>query len=168
MRCRRAGFTGHRHGAPGGHESSAGRIASHVFQWCAETLLTHSDSRSPGAELLMSPRLRMPIIRLLLLITGNLRTCSFSMCRTALARSSSSRQQWMRRVMHVARRRAAGIVIVRAILCRRCHGRSPCPISRSFSPMGMCVYVMFTHHFREFGGSVSARTESGRPCVLHL
>src|SRR5258706_3168928 len=35
--------------APGGHESSAGQIASHVFQWCAETLLTHSDSRSPGS-----------------------------------------------------------------------------------------------------------------------
>src|SRR5262252_976214 len=35
----------------------------------------------------------MPTIRLLLLITGNLRTFSVSMCRTALARSSSSRQQ---------------------------------------------------------------------------
>src|SRR5260370_18255666 len=81
--------------APGGHESSAGQIPSHVFQWCAETLLTHSDSRSPGAELLMSPRLRMPIIRLLLFITGNLRTCSCSMCRTALTRPSSSRQQCM-------------------------------------------------------------------------
>src|SRR5260370_13109127 len=33
----------------------------------------------------------MPTIRLLLLITGNLRTFSASMCRTALARSSSSR-----------------------------------------------------------------------------
>jgi len=37
----------------------------------------------------------MPTIRLLLLITGNLRTFSSSMCFTALARSSSSRQQWM-------------------------------------------------------------------------
>src|SRR6266403_5955209 len=55
----------------------------------------HSDSRSLGAEWLTSPRVRMPTIRLLLLITGNLRTCSFSMCRTALARSSSFRQQWM-------------------------------------------------------------------------
>src|ERR1700738_4852203 len=43
----------------------------------------------------MSPKLRMPTIRLLLLITGNLRILSASMCRTALARSSSSRQQWM-------------------------------------------------------------------------
>ena len=32
----------------------------------------------------------MPTIRLLLLITGNLRTLSASMCRTALARSSAS------------------------------------------------------------------------------
>lgn len=59
----------------------------------------HSDSRSLGAERLMSPRLRMPTIRLLLLITGNLRTFNASMCRTALARSSSSRQQWMRGVI---------------------------------------------------------------------
>ena len=65
----------------------------HVFQWWAETFLTHSERRSPGAELLTSPRLRMPTIRLLLLITANLRTFSASMCRTALARSSSSRQQ---------------------------------------------------------------------------
>src|SRR5262245_28036566 len=80
---------------PGGHNSSARQITSHMFQWLAETLLTHSDSRSPDAELLTSPRLRMPTIRLLLLITGNLRICSFYMCCTALARSSSSRQQWM-------------------------------------------------------------------------
>src|SRR6266511_1646966 len=63
------------------------------IQWCAETLLAHSDTRSPDAEWLRSPRLRMPTIRLLLLITGNLRTLSVSMCRIALARSSSSRQQ---------------------------------------------------------------------------
>src|SRR2546430_7965040 len=46
-------------------------------------LLTHSVSRSLGAEWLISPKLRMPTIRLLLLITGNLRTFSASMCRTA-------------------------------------------------------------------------------------
>src|SRR5437763_3391267 len=56
------------------------------LQWCADTLLTQSDSKSPGAERLRSPKLRMPTIRLLLLITGNLRTCSCSMCRTALPR----------------------------------------------------------------------------------
>jgi hypothetical protein len=37
----------------------------------------------------------MPTIRLLLLITGSLRSCSFSMCCIAFARSSSCRQQWM-------------------------------------------------------------------------
>jgi hypothetical protein len=86
--------------------------------------LTHSDNRSPGAELLMSPRLRMPIIRLLLLITGNLRTCSFSMCRTALARSSSSRQQWM-----------PGVITWRAV-------------ARRASKLS---YVTLTHQFCEFG-----------------
>jgi len=48
---------------------------------------------SLGAERLTSPRLRMPTIRLFLLTTGSRRTFSSSMCRTALARSSSSRQQ---------------------------------------------------------------------------
>src|SRR5262245_15472164 len=59
----------------------------------------HFDSRSPGAAWLTSPRLRMPTIRLFLLITGNLRTFSPSMCRTALPKSSSSRQQWMPEVI---------------------------------------------------------------------
>lgn len=49
------------------------------FQWCAETLLTVSVSKSPDAERPTSPRLMMPTIRLLLLITGSLRTCNFSM-----------------------------------------------------------------------------------------
>ena len=47
--------------------------------WWAETFLTHSVSRSLGAEWPMSPRLRMPTMRLLLLITGNRRTFSVSM-----------------------------------------------------------------------------------------
>jgi hypothetical protein len=64
----------------------------HVFQWWAETFLTHSDRTSLGAEWLTSPRLRMPIIRLLLLITGNLRTFSASMCRTALRRSTDAKR----------------------------------------------------------------------------
>src|SRR6516162_1629093 len=38
-------------------------------------------------------------IALFLLMTGNLRTFSSSMCRTALARSSSSRQQWISAVI---------------------------------------------------------------------
>jgi hypothetical protein len=50
----------------------------------------------------------MPTIRLLLLITGSLRTSSISMCRTALARSSSSRQQWM-----------PGVITSRAVVRRR-------------------------------------------------
>src|SRR6185436_15370573 len=48
---------------------------------------------------------------LLLLITGNRRTFSSSICRTALARSSSSRQQWMPRVI-TSRCSAAGIEAV--------------------------------------------------------
>ena len=44
--------------------------------WWAVTLLTTSDSRSLDAERLTSPRLRMPTIRLLLLITGNRRSFS--------------------------------------------------------------------------------------------
>ena len=59
----------------------------------------HSDNRSAEAEWLTSPRLSMPIILLFLLMTGNLRTFSSSMCRTALARSSSSRQQWISAVI---------------------------------------------------------------------
>ena len=46
-----------------------------------------------GRRRLMSPSASMPTIRLFLLITGKRRTFSSSMCRTALARSSSSRQQ---------------------------------------------------------------------------
>ena len=48
-------------------------------QWWAETLLAHSVTSSPGATRLMSPRLRMPTIRLLRLMTGSRRTCSSSM-----------------------------------------------------------------------------------------
>lgn len=50
----------------------------------------------------------MLTIRLFLLITGNLRTFSPSMCRTALPKSSSSRQQWMPEVITSPGRRNAG------------------------------------------------------------
>jgi len=51
-------------------------------------LLAHSDTRSPCAEWLTSPKLRMPTIRLLLLTTGSLRILSASM-RLTISRSSS-------------------------------------------------------------------------------
>src|ERR1700682_4016499 len=55
------------------------RGAPAVFQWWAETLLKHPDSKSPDAEWLTSPRLMMPTIRLLLLITGSLGSFNFSL-----------------------------------------------------------------------------------------
>src|SRR5262249_54909458 len=69
------------------------------------------DTRSADAEWLTSPRLRIPTILLFLLMTGNLRTFSSSMCRTALARSSSSRQRWISSVI------TSRAVAPRASLC---------------------------------------------------
>jgi hypothetical protein len=46
-----------------------------------------------GGRRIADIALRIPTIRLLLLITDNPRTFSVSMCLTALAKSSSSRQQ---------------------------------------------------------------------------
>src|SRR2546430_2685819 len=79
----------------------------------------------------------MPTMRLLLLITGSLRTLSCSMCRTALARSSSSRQQWMPGVItsRAVARRASKLSSAKPL---QTMSRSvTIPISRSFSPIGM-------------------------------
>src|SRR5262244_188227 len=113
----------------------------------------------------MSPRLRMPTIRLLLLITANLRTCSCSMCRTALARSSSSRQQWM-----------PGVITSRAIA--RPASKLSCakplqtmsrsvtiPISRSFSPIGMAPISCSRINFASSVTGVSGLTQSTPLCI---
>src|SRR6266446_7875998 len=93
----------------------------------------------------------MPTIRLLLLITGNLRTCSCSMCRTALARSSSSRQQWMPGVItsRAVARRASKLVLRQSFaddVTVGHHADQPVVLSD-----GNGAYVMLTHQFREFG-----------------
>src|SRR5262245_37301426 len=137
-------------------------------QWCAETLLAHSDSRSPDAEWLRSPRLRMPTIRLLLLITGNLRSLSVSMCRIALARSSSSRQQWM-----------PGVITSRAIV--RAASKLSCasplqtmsrsvtmPISLSFSPIGMAPMSCSRINLASSVTGVSGLTQSTPLCITSL
>ena len=108
-------------------------------------LLTHSDSRFPGAEWLTSPKPRMPTIRLLLLITGNLRIFNSSMCRTALARSSSSRQQWMPGVMtsRAVARRAIEAVLRQASaddVAVGHHADQPVVLSNRNG-----AYVMLTH-----------------------
>src|SRR4029077_16429823 len=105
----------------------------------------HSDSRSTGAEWLTSPRLSMPTIRLLLLITGNLRTFSSSMCRTALARSSSSRQQWI-----------SAVITSRAVALRASKSSCANPLhtmSRSVTIFANRdgAYVMVSHQFCELG-----------------
>src|SRR5467141_2175678 len=93
----------------------------------------------------------MPTIRLLLLITGNLRTCNRSMCRTALARSSSSRQQWMPGVItsRAVARRASKLVLRQSFaddVTVGHHADQPVVLSD-----GNGAYVMLTHQFREFG-----------------
>src|SRR5262249_47756398 len=110
----------------------------------------------------------MPTIRLLLLITGNLRTCSCSMCRTALARSSSSRQQWM-----------PGVITSRAVA--RPASKLSCakplqtisrsvtmPISRSFSPIGMAPISCSHINFASSVTGVSGPTQSTPLCIASL
>jgi hypothetical protein len=86
--------------------------ASAAFQLWAETLLTHSDSISPDTEWLMSPRLRMPTIRLLLLITGSLRSrqllhAMHRLCKVIVLPAAMDAFGH-----HIARRRAARIEVV--------------------------------------------------------
>jgi hypothetical protein len=79
----------------------------------------------------------MPTIRLLLLITGNLRIFSASICRTAFARSSSSRQQWMPAVItsRAVARRASKLSVANPL---QTMSRSvTMPISWSFAPIGI-------------------------------
>jgi hypothetical protein len=109
----------------------------------------------------------MPIIRLLLLITGNLRIFSASMCRTALARSSSSRQQWM-----------PGIITSRAVAPRASNLSCANPsdnVAVSHHADQLVVlskrngaYIMLTHQFREFGDR-GVRTDQSTPlCITSL
>src|SRR5947209_12479403 len=110
----------------------------------------------------------MPTIRLPLLITGSLRTCSFSMCRTALPRSSSSRQQWM-----------PGVITSRAIA--RPASKLSCAnplqtmsrsvtisISRSFSPIGMAPMSCSRINFASSVTGVSGLTQSTPLCIASL
>src|SRR6185437_13359126 len=110
-----------------------------------------SETRSLGADRLTSPRLRIPTIRLPLLITGNRRTFSSSMCRTALARSSSSRQQMDTWGHHLARRCAAGIkaVLRQALADDVAVGHHADKLV--VLPDRNGAYVMLTHQFRELG-----------------
>src|SRR6516165_8379936 len=96
----------------------------------------HSDSSSTDAVWLTSPRLRMPTMRLLLLITGNLRTFSSSMWRTALARSSSSRQQWISAVITSRAVVCGHRRCLAPIPCIRCRGRSPYRLNDRFHQLG--------------------------------
>src|SRR5215470_10983286 len=120
----------------------------------------HSESRSAVAEWLTSPRLRMPTIRLLLLITGNLRIFSSSMCRTALARSSSSRQQWI-----------SSVITSRAVAPRASKLSSANPLhtmSRSVSPIGMAPTSWSRINFASSVTGVSGPTQSTPLCIASL
>src|SRR6516165_5198426 len=128
----------------------------------------HSDSRSVGAEWMTSPRLRMPTIRLFLLITGNLRTFNSSMWRTALARSSSSRQQWISAVI------TSRAVVLRAskVSCAnplQTMSRSvTIPTNRSFSPIGMAPTSWSRINFASSVTGVSGLTQSTPLCIASL
>src|SRR5207253_8761852 len=131
-------------------------------------LLTHSDSRSPGAEWLTSPRLRMPTIRLLLLITGNLRTFSASIWRTALARSSSSRQQWMPSVItsRAVARPASKLLLASPL---QTMSRSvTIPTNRSSSPIGMQPVSCSRINFASSVTGVLGLTQSTPLCITSL
>jgi len=76
-------------------------------------------------------------MRLLLLITGNLRIFNSSMCRIALARSSSSRQQW---ICAVITSRAVAPRASKLSCANPLHTMSrsvTIPTNRSFSPIGI-------------------------------
>src|SRR5262245_4718270 len=110
----------------------------------------------------------MPTIRLLLLITANLRTLSSSMCRTALARSSSSRQQWMPGVM-TSRAVAAPASKPSCVSPLHTMSRSvTMPISRSFSPIGMAPMSCSRINFASSVTGVSGLTQSTPLCIASL
>src|ERR1700722_9860492 len=144
------------------------RLAPAAFQCWAETLLTHSDSTSPDTEWLTSPRLMMPTIRLLLLITGSLRSCSFSMCCTAFARSSSSRQQWMPSVItsRAVARRASKLLLASPL---QTMSRSvTIPSSWSSSPIGMQPMSCARISFASSVTGVVGLTQSTPLCITSL
>src|SRR5262245_17284638 len=120
------------------------------------------------AERLRSPRLRMPTLRLLLLLPGNRSTDSGSMCRNTLARSSSCRQQWI-----------PGVITSRAValLASKLSPASPLqtisrsvtmPISRSFSPIGMAPMSCSRINFASSVTGVSGLTQSTPLCIASL
>src|SRR6516164_5875092 len=128
----------------------------------------HSDSRSVGAEWLTSPRLRMPTIRLFLLITGNLRIFNSSMCRIALARSSSSRQQW---ICAVITSRAVATRASKLSCANPLHTTSrsvTIPTNRSFSPIGMAPTSWSRINFASSFTGVSGPTQSTPLCIASL
>src|SRR5262245_35713019 len=110
----------------------------------------------------------MPTIRLLLLITANLRTLSSSMCRTALARSSSSRQQWMPGVITS---RAVAAWASKPSCASPLHTMSrsvTMPTSRSFSPIGMAPMSCSRINFASSATGVSGLTQSTPLCIASL
>src|SRR5438105_3333832 len=110
----------------------------------------------------------MPTMRLLLLITGSLRTLSCSMCRTALARSSSSRQQWMPGVItsRAVARPASKLSCAKPL---QTMSRSvTMPISRSLSPIGMAPMSCSSMSFASSVTGVSGLTQSTPLCIASL
>jgi hypothetical protein len=110
----------------------------------------------------------MPTIRLLLLITGNLRTFSSSMCRTALARSSSSRQQW---ISAVITSRAVALRASKSSCANPLHTMSrsvTIPTRRSFSPIGMAPTSWSRINFASSVTGVSGLTQSTPLCIASL
>jgi len=110
----------------------------------------------------------MPIIRLLLLITGNLRIFSASIVpHRPWARSSSSRQQWMpggppHRVRRAREHRSCPAPTLQTM------SRSvTTPISwSSLSNRKNGAYIMLTHQFREVSVTGVSGLTSRRPCAI--
>src|SRR5262245_8486651 len=110
----------------------------------------------------------MPTIRLLLLITGNLRTLSVSMCRIALAKSSSSRQQWMPGVITSAAVALPTSKLSCASPLQTISRSVTMPISRSFSPIGMAPMSCSRINFASSVTGVSGLTQSTPLCITSL
>src|SRR5260221_12348761 len=116
----------------------------------------------------MSPRLTMPTIRLLLLITGSLRSFSLSMCCTAFARSSSSRQQWIPSVITSPAIVRRGSNSLRASPLQTMSRSVTIPISRSSSPIGMQPMSCSRISFASSLTGVLGLTQSTPLCITSL
>ena len=107
----------------------------------------------------------MPTIRLFLLITGNLRTLSSSMCVSPWRGYRPPGSNECLGSSHHAPSRGGHRNCPRPSLCRRCRGPVTMPISWSFSPMGIAPMSCLRINFASSMTGVSGPAHSTPLCI---